>query len=82
MSIENGEALRRIAEKRYLEAGTLEKVIDFLEKHGVPEARIKQMIEDDVDDLVELADDVDILRGYMEDGTIMDVKVLDEWPLT
>ncbi len=76
----NTKSLGEIAATSSIEPRTLEILLDFLTAHGVAKARLDQLTGERVDELVRLALDVETLKRYMRDGTITDVRVVDEWP--
>lgn len=73
-------SLGEIAAARSVEPRVLGLLLDFLIVHGVAEERLDQLTGERVDELVQLSLDVEILRRYRRDGTITDVRVVDEWP--
>jgi hypothetical protein len=77
--IKYGKALLRIAKSKSVGIEYLEDVVDFLAANEVPESRIRELIDVNVEDLVGLAKDVSILKEYRDNGTIVDVSLVDEW---
>jgi hypothetical protein len=73
-------ALGEIAAARSVEKHVLTILLDFLMAHGVTEERLDQLTGERVGELVRLALDAEILGRYRRDGTITDVRVVDEWP--
>ena len=73
-------SLQDISKENSIEPGTLELLIDFLIAHGVKRTRLDRLTGERMDELVQLAHDVETLRRYRRDGTITDVRVVDEWP--
>ncbi len=76
-----GRTLGKISAARSIDLSILENLFDFLVTHGVTEERLDRLTGERIDDLVQLVRDVETLRKYRGDGTIMDVRIVDEWPL-
>jgi len=74
------KAIEEIAKAGPVEPRTLELLLDFLIAHGATGARLDELTGERADELVQLALDVETLRRYRRDGTILDVRVVDEWP--
>ncbi len=74
------QSLGEIAAANSIEPRALERLLDFLIAHGVAKTRLDQLTGERVDELVRLAIDVETLERYRRDGTITDVRVVDEWP--
>lgn len=74
-----GKILGKISVARAVDLSTLETLFDFLVTHGVTEERLDRLTGERIDDLVQLARDVETLRNYRGDGTITDVRIVDEW---
>ena len=70
-----GRALERIARAHEIERRHLENVADFLYEHGIPERDIAALCEGDGTGIASLARDAATLEGYLENGTIIDVRV-------
>ena len=90
---DDGPIVPTDAERRWLEtaagkidaAGAVDRqclgfLLDYLVTHGWTKAKLDWMITERSDELVRLARDVGCLRRYMRDGTITDVRIVDEWP--
>ena len=73
-------SLKKISRKKSIDMGTLELLIDFLIAHGVKRKRLDQLTGERTDELIRLARDIETLQRYRRDGTITDVRVVDEWP--
>lgn len=74
------KAIEEITATRPVEPRTLELLLDFLMAHGATGARLDELTGKRADELVQLALDVETLHRYRRDGTILDVRVVDEWP--
>jgi len=46
----------------------------------VPDEKLDRLTGERAEALASLARDVETLRRYRRDGTITDVRVVDEWP--
>jgi hypothetical protein len=73
-----GKILGKISAARSVDLSTLETLFDFLITHGVTEERLDRLTGERIDDLVQLVWDVETLRKYRRDGTITDVRIVDE----
>jgi hypothetical protein len=70
-----GRDLERIARALDIELRHLENVTDFLYEHGVPEQEITALCAGDGAGISSLARDAAVLEGFLQDGTIIDVRV-------
>lgn len=75
---EYGESLQRIARDEDVDPLFLEIVVDFLLEYEMTDREVRALIESGTGQLVTLARDVGVLRGYLMDGTITDVEIIDE----
>ncbi len=75
-----GKTLGKISTARSIDLSMLETLFDFLVTHGVTEERLDRLTGERMDDLVQLVRDIETLRRYRGDGTITDVRIVDEWP--
>lgn len=73
-----GEVLSGIAETHRVPLVHLEKVVDFLVMHDVPEEEIDRLLTGEVEELAGLARDAGILEKYVGDGTIIKFSVTGE----
>ncbi len=70
--------LEALAKSEHVELRHLENVMDFLFEHGVAEAELDELASARTHELAGLARDAATLEGYLSDGTIMDVMILDD----
>ncbi|HSG29754.1 MAG TPA: hypothetical protein VLA34_14835 [Candidatus Krumholzibacterium sp.] len=73
-----GTDLREIAGRTGADIAALERVVDFLVACDLPEADIRETLEGDEPWIVTLARDVRTLETYTSDGTILDVRIIEE----
>ncbi len=72
-----GQQLGTISSSLGVEIKYLEKVVDFMVSCDLPDSRIRRILEDDNSELENLVRDVRLLEEYIEDGTILDVRIED-----
>ncbi|MCK4537861.1 MAG: hypothetical protein KAV42_03580 [Candidatus Krumholzibacteria bacterium] len=73
-----GTQLGEIASSMNVDIRCLEKIVDFMVSCDLPDSRIRVFLEGDSDELKILVRDVQLLEEYVQDGTILDVRVVDE----
>lgn len=73
-----GDLLADLAGSEDTDLRYLEKVVDFLVANDLPEKKIRSLITDRPQELVELANDARILEEYLLDGTITGVQVVKQ----
>ncbi len=73
-----GRDLESLAKSGHVELRHLENVMDFLFEHGVSEVELDELTSTRTHELAGLARDAATLEGYLSDGTIMDVMILDD----
>jgi hypothetical protein len=73
-----GRSLESLAVSERVELRHLENVMDFLYEHGVEQVALDELAESRRHELAGLARDAAVLEGYLLDGTIMDVTILEE----
>jgi hypothetical protein len=72
--------LDEISDTRGIDRSSLDVLFDFLIAHGATKLRLDRLTGECEDELVQLAHDVEILRRFRLDGTITDIRIIDEWP--
>jgi hypothetical protein len=70
--------LEDIAVSEKIELRHLENVMDFLYEHGVEQAVLDEMTASRGRELADLARDAAVLEEYLVDGTITNVKIVEE----
>jgi hypothetical protein len=70
-----GRDLEQVARARDIELRHLENVADFLYEHGVPGEDIAALCQGEGEGIASLARDAAILEGFLQNGTIIDVRV-------
>lgn len=70
--------LEALAKTEHVELRHLENVMDFLFENGIVEDELDDLTSTRRRELADLARDAATLERYLEDGTIMDVMILDD----
>ena len=73
-----GRDLESLAVSEKIELRHLENVIDFLYEHGVEQAVLDELTSSRRREFADLARDAALLEGYLVDGTIMDVMIIED----
>ncbi|MBU8923065.1 MAG: hypothetical protein KOO63_14700 [Bacteroidales bacterium] len=73
-----GPQLGAIASSIGVDIRYLEKIVDFMVSCDLPGSRIRDLLEGDSGELENMVRDVQLLEEYVEDGTILDVRIEDE----
>jgi hypothetical protein len=73
-----GPQLGSIASSMDVDIRYLEKIVDFMVTCDLPGSRIQAFLTGDSNELENLIRDVQLLEKYVQDGTILDVRIEDE----